>query len=122
MLISSYHLSVHLDITCTFRDIVLHCLHMRQTREQSMPTTSFTTRLDTDLKQSIERIAQFEDRSASWVANRAIRSFVEEREATRELVKTGLELVVKEAQGISPSAVHQWLKRDEQAEFPQADD
>ncbi len=85
-----------------------------------MPTTSFTTRLDTDLKRSLERIAQFEDRSASWVANRAIRSFVEEREATRELVETGLELVAQEAKGISPSAVHQWLKRDEQAEFPQA--
>jgi len=91
---------------------------MRQTQEQSMSTTSFTTRLDTDLKQSLERIAKFDDRSASWVANRAIRSFVEEREATRQLIETGLELVSQEAQGISPSAVHQWLKGDGQAEFP----
>jgi len=87
-----------------------------------MPTTSFTTRLDTDLKQSLERIAKFDDRSASWVANRAIRSFVEEREATRQLVETGLELVSQEAEGIAPSVVHQWLKTDGQAEFPKPGD
>ena len=85
-----------------------------------MATTSFTTRLDTDLKQSLEQIAQFEDRSASWVANRAIRAFVEEREATRELVQTGLALVAREGEGVSSSAVHKWLKDDEQAAFPQA--
>ena len=93
---------------------------MMKQKAKTMATTSFTTRLDTDLKQSLERIAQFEDRSASWVANRAIRSFVEEREATRELVQTGLELVASEAKGVSSSSVHEWLKGDEAAAFPKA--
>ena len=85
-----------------------------------MGTTSFTTRLDTDLKQSLERIAQFENRSASWVAKSAIRSYVEEREATRKLVQIGLELVKQENQGISSTAVHKWLNGDERAEFSKA--
>lgn len=85
-----------------------------------MGTTSFTTRIDTDLKQSLERIAQFEDRSASWVANQAIRSFIEEREATRELLKTGLALVAQDATAISASSVHQWMNGDDEKAFPQA--
>ena len=93
---------------------------MMKQKAKTMATTSFTTRLDTDLKQSLERIAQFEDRSASWVANRAIRSFVEEREATRELLQTGLELVTSNAKGVSSSSVHEWLRGDEAATFPQA--
>lgn len=87
-----------------------------------MGTTSFTTRIDTDLKQSLERIAQFEERSASWVANRAIRSFVEEREATRALLKTGLDLVSQGAKGISASSVHEWMNGDEKIAFPDTEE
>lgn len=87
-----------------------------------MGTTSFTTRIDTDLKQSLERIARFEDRSASWVANRAIRSFVEEREATRELLKTGLDLVAQESKGVSVSTIHEWMNGDENIAFPPAEE
>ena len=58
-----------------------------------MPTASFTARIDADLKAELEAIARFEDRSASWLANRAIRNFVEERIATRELLRAGLALI-----------------------------
>ena len=95
--------------------------HMNNTKEITMPTASFTTRIDSDLKKSLERIAEYEDRSASWVANRAIKAFVEEREATRALVNTGLELVERGTQGVPSGAIHQWLKDDEAKPFPKSD-
>lgn len=89
--------------------------------DYSMPTTSFTTRIDSDLKKSLEQIAQYEERSASWIANRAIKAFVEEREATRSLVEAGLELVSQNAPAISSGSVHQWLTDDETKAFPSTD-
>lgn len=83
-----------------------------------MPTTSFTTRIDTDLKTDLEQIAQFEDRSASYMANLAIRNFVEERKATRELVDVGLEMVARGMPGIVPEAVHDWMLVDDERPFP----
>ncbi len=86
-----------------------------------MATTSFTTRIDTDLKAQLDRIAQFEDRSASYMANQAIRAFVEERLATRELVETGLALVDRGAPSLRSDAVHDWLKADDDRAFPKHD-
>jgi len=83
-----------------------------------MPTTSFTTRIDADLKTDLEQIAQFEDRSASYMANLAIRNFVEERKATRELVDLGLEMVARGVPGIAPDAVHEWMLADDERPFP----
>ena len=85
-----------------------------------MPTTSFTTRIDADLKAELEQIARYEDRSASYMANQAIRSFVEERKATRELVELGLEMVERGMPGIAPEAVHAWLLADDEQPFPSA--
>ena len=48
-----------------------------------------TARLDTELEAGRERIARVENRSASWVANQAIRAFMEERRAVRELALDG---------------------------------
>jgi predicted transcriptional regulator len=81
----------------------------------------FTTRLDAELKAEIERIARTEDRSASWVANQAIRAFVEERRAVRELVDAGLEMVAREAPGIAPEAMHAWMLAEDDRPFPVAD-
>ena len=83
-----------------------------------MPTTSFTTRIDTDLKTDLEQIAQFEDRSASYMANLAIRNFVEERKATRELADVGLEMVARGMPGIAPESVHDWMLADDERPFP----
>ena len=86
----------------------------------AMPTIPFTTRLDTRLKASLEKIAQYEDRSASYIANRAIQNFIEEREATRELIDVGLSLVEKGV-SISESAVDSWLNSPEDSPFPEPD-
>lgn len=83
-----------------------------------MPTASFTTRIEVELKQQLERIAKYEARSASYVANQAIKAFVEERIATRALIDSGLALVERGAEGIEPDAVHSWLLDDGEGEFP----
>lgn len=87
----------------------------------TMPTTSFTTRIDTDLKADLEEIARMENRSASFMANQAIKSLVEERKATRELIELGLEMVQTGAPTIPSEDIHDWLlAEDENAPFPQA--
>lgn len=86
-----------------------------------MATTSFTTRLDSELKTDLEEIARMENRSASFLANQAIRSMVEERKATRALVELGLEMVEADAPTIAPEDIHAWLlAEDESAPFPEA--
>ena len=87
-------------------------------RFPAMPTAMFTTRLDAELKAELERIARAEDRSASWVANQAIRAFVEERRAVRELLATGLEMVERGAPGVPPEAVHDWMLAEDERPFP----
>jgi predicted transcriptional regulator len=83
-----------------------------------MPTTSFTTRLDSELKTQLDEIARYEDRSSSYIANQAIKNFVEERLATRELVELGLKLAEQDAPTISSKQVHDWFMADEDTEFP----
>jgi predicted transcriptional regulator len=83
-----------------------------------MPTASFTTRIDSELKSELEQIARYEDRSASYIANQAIRNFVEERKATRELVELGLEMVERGAPGIPEEDIEAWLMADEEQPFP----
>jgi predicted transcriptional regulator len=85
-----------------------------------MPMTSFTTRIDSELKADLEQIARFDDRSASYVANQAIRALVEERKATRELIETGLMLVEKGAPSIPASDIHDWFMADDDRPFPAA--
>ena len=86
-----------------------------------MPTTPFTTRMDQDLKTRLERIAKYENRSASYVANQAIKSIVEEREQTHELVKIGLQLVERGEGMIAKEAVDDWLRAGDDTPLPEAD-
>jgi predicted transcriptional regulator len=69
--------------------------------------------MDPDLKAELERIARFDDRSASCVANLAIRAFVEERQATRELVREGLRQVEGGAPSVPADEVRDWLLADD---------
>lgn len=85
-----------------------------------MPTTSFTTRIDAELKAELDRIARFEDRSTSYMANQAIRGFVDERLATRELVETGLALIDRDTPALTAHAVHDWLRAEDERPFPNA--
>ena len=85
-----------------------------------MPTSTFTTRIDVDLKERLQKIAQYDRRSASFMANQAILNLVEEREATRELIETGLRLADKGI-SISSEAIHAWMNGPEDAPFPEPD-
>ena len=62
-----------------------------------MAFVSFTHGIDPELRAEIEKTARFEDRSASWVANLAIRGFVDERQTTRDLMREGLRQVAEGA-------------------------
>ena len=84
-----------------------------------MPTVSFTHRIDTHLKTELEKIAKYDDRSAAYVANQAIKNFVEERQATRELVDTGVALVEIGAPSIPAGDIHDWLLSEEDQPFPE---
>jgi len=84
-----------------------------------MASASFTHRMDPDLRAELERIARFEDRSASYVANLAIRAFVEERQATRALVREGLRQVAARAPSVSPEEVQEWLMSEDDGPFPE---
>ena len=85
-----------------------------------MPTIPFTMRLDAKLKTQLEEIAQYEERSASYIANRAIQNLVDERETTRALIKTGLELI-DQGVSISSEAVNNWFQADDDKPFPEPD-
>ena len=83
-----------------------------------MPTASFTTRIDADLKAELEQSARYEVRSASYMANQAIRNFVEERKATRELVELGLKMIDRGMPGIPAQDIHAWMLAEDDRPFP----
>lgn len=85
-----------------------------------MSNASLTTRIDAELKAELEEIARLDNRSTSYMANLAIRNLVEERRATRELVRAGLALVEREAPVISSDAIHAWFLAEDERPFPQA--
>ena len=86
----------------------------------TMATTTFTTRLDTEVKADLEAIARYEDRSASYLANQAITALVEERKATHELIGVGLKLIDKGV-SISEKAMEAWFDGPDDAPFPAPD-
>jgi predicted transcriptional regulator len=84
----------------------------------AMASASFTHRMDPELRAELERIARFEDRSASYVANQAIRAFIAERQATRELVREGLRQIVAGAPSLSADEVRDWFLAADERPFP----
>ena len=86
----------------------------------TMTTTTFTTRLDVGLKSRLQKIAEQDRRSASFMANQAIENFVAEREATVELVELGLKLADKGV-SISQAAIQEWMRGPANAPFPKPD-
>lgn len=73
-----------------------------------MPTAPFTFRMDNELRKSLEREAQYEDRPASQLANRAIKTMIEAREAKRQAIDAALEEAEK-GEFISQGALNQWM-------------
>ena len=84
-----------------------------------MGTSIFSTRIDSDLKEELQRIAKAERRSVSFIANQAIENLVAERRATRELVELGMQLAEQGASIIPAEDSHSWiLAEDDTAPFP----
>ena len=95
--------------------IVVHTFALERRR---MPTTTFTTRIDADLKARLEEIAKQEDRSTSYMANQAIRSLVEEREATARLAVFATKHL-EDLERFDEADVDAWLDSPDDAAFPE---
>jgi predicted transcriptional regulator len=75
-----------------------------------MPTTPFSMRIDVELKKTLEEAAEREDRSASYIANRAIEDWARRERAYDQ----ELESALKEAERgvwISSEAFDKWMDR-----------
>lgn len=81
-----------------------------------MPTVSFTTRIDAELKAKLDAIAKAEDRSASYVANRAIEAILDEREAFNQQVDRAVARAAAD-ETVPGDAVFDWM-RDRDAGKP----
>ena len=55
-----------------------------------MGTIPFTLRLDESLKQSLEAEAKIEDRSASYLATRAIKNMLDAKAAKRRMIEEAM--------------------------------
>lgn len=83
-----------------------------------MPTVPFTFRIEKDLKKSLELEAQAEDRSASYLASKAIKMMLELREEKKQAVQ---DAVIEANKGVfvSQKAVHDWMDSwDTENELP----
>ena len=73
-----------------------------------MTTSSFTLRIDSDLKKRLEQAAKAADRSASYMAAKAIEAMVEARDEKRRAIEAA---VIEADKGvfISSKAMHKWM-------------
>jgi predicted transcriptional regulator len=74
-----------------------------------MPTTPFSIRLDTEVKAKLEQEARFEDRSAGYIAQKAIEDYIDTKAYFREEMRAAL---VEADKGvfISEEAMDAWMK------------
>jgi predicted transcriptional regulator len=73
-----------------------------------MATTSFTMRMDTELKARLEAEAEAVDRSTAKLAQMAITEFLERLEWKRRAIDEGM-ADVRAGRLIDGDAVHDWL-------------
>jgi predicted transcriptional regulator len=74
-----------------------------------MPTTTFSMRIDTELKTALEHQAKLEDRSTSYIAQRAIEEWARRQEAVRASIREAIEL--DDGRRISEEAMDAWLEK-----------
>ena len=75
-----------------------------------MATATFSMRMDAGVKRKLEAQATLENRSAAYLANRAIEGFLERQDAIRESILKA----IAEADGgvfVSSEAVERWMER-----------
>lgn len=73
-----------------------------------MGTTPYSIRLDDDLRKSLEKEAQIEDRPPAQLAVRAIRAMLEAKAAKRAAIDAALE-EADQARFISAEAMNAWI-------------
>lgn len=73
-----------------------------------MATVPFTLRLDAELKKSLEEEALQDDRSASYLATKAIESMLAGRREKRRLIEEAL-VEAEKGEFVSREAVHEWM-------------
>lgn len=83
-----------------------------------MPTTPFSIRLDSEIKARLEKEAELEDRSAGYVAQKAIEDYLD----AKDFFRSEMEAAIAEADKgifISGEAVHRWIESwDTENELP----
>ena len=83
-----------------------------------MSTVPFTFRIDKELKKSLDLEAQVEDRSASYLASKAIKLMLEQQEEKRLAVKRAVSEADKGV-FVSQEAVNEWMDSwDTENELP----
>jgi predicted transcriptional regulator len=82
-----------------------HC----KLKDMNMPSSTFSMRMDADMKRRLEEQASLSDRSAAWVAQRAIEEYLGRGDALREAVQEALDN--DDGTRTSGEAVMRWLSR-----------
>lgn len=83
-----------------------------------MPTSPYTLRLDTELREALEQEAALEERPAAQLAAQAIRAMVEAKAAKRSAIEAALS-EADEGAFISQDAMNSWIDSwDSEAELP----
>lgn len=71
-----------------------------------------TVRLQAEVEQRLEALADRLNRSKGWIINQALAEFIEKQQLEQERWKQTLEAMESVAQGkaVDASAVHDWLR------------
>lgn len=88
-----------------------------------MASSPFSLRLSPELKERLDAVAEDEDRSASYVATKAIEAFLDARDARDRMIRAAIE----EADNgvfVSSEAVDRWMESwgsDNELPMPEPD-
>lgn len=79
----------------------------------------FTVRLDDELRLKLEREAKADDRSISYMVQKAVETFVDARERRRAVIMASYEAALAEKEFISGEAMDAWVESwGTEAELP----
>jgi predicted transcriptional regulator len=83
-----------------------------------MPTTPFSIRIESDIKRRLEKEAELEDRSAGYIAQKAIASYLDAKEFKRASLRAA-EAEADKGIFVSWEKVADWMKSwDSNSELP----
>ena len=88
-----------------------------------MASSPFSLRLSSDLKERLDAVAESEDRSASYVATKAIEAFLDARDAKDRAIDAAFREADKGI-FVSQAAVHRWMESwdtDDELPIPEPD-